>query len=143
MSGSCGWFPMKADEIRAWVEAHQDALPSTLAELSQLPIPFRKVIVAFISPERRVAFWREHMTTFVGPDSKLTAEQQAFVQESSHNLPSLLAAPAPNPVIVAWEARMVGLFSRLEAGPIFGMVGPPEPPEGLPLPADARPAGVV
>jgi len=25
---------------------------------------------------------------------------------------------------------------------MFGMVGPPEPPEGLPLPVDARPSTV-
>jgi hypothetical protein len=37
---------------------------------------------------------------------------------------------------------MRDLFSRRQAGEMFGMVGPPEPPEGLPLPVGARPSTV-
>jgi hypothetical protein len=33
---------------------------------------------------------------------------------------------------------MRGLFTRQEAAAMFGMVGPAEPPEGLPLPAGTR-----
>lgn len=52
---SCGWFPMRHDEILAWVQAHESSLPTTLADLAQFPIAFRKVIVGFVSPEARVA----------------------------------------------------------------------------------------
>ena len=40
MSGSCGWFPMRRDEIEAWVEAHKSELPRTLAELATFPFRF-------------------------------------------------------------------------------------------------------
>jgi len=40
--------------------------------------------------------------------------------------------------IRAFEERMRGAFTRQQAAAIFGMVGPPEPPEGLPLPAGTR-----
>jgi hypothetical protein len=143
MGGACGWFPMSRDEIRAWVEAHQDALPTTLAELSTFPVPFRKVIVGFIPHDTRLALWREHLTGIAREDQELTPEQRAFVQEAAVLVPSLMAAPAPNPIIVAWEARMGGLFSRPQASRIFGTLGPPEPPGGLPLPADARPQGAA
>jgi hypothetical protein len=130
---------MRHDEIKAWVEAHRDSLPTTLAELALFPIPFRKVIVNFVSPNARTALWREHLASFIGETSELSSEQQAFVAEASTNIPTLLAAPAPNPIMTDWEARMARLFSRTEAGRIFGMVGPPEPPGGLPLPGARLP----
>lgn len=77
--------------------------------------------------------------SFVSPESELTSDQQSFVAETADILPTLLAAPAPNPAIVAWEARIAGHFSRPQAALIFGTLGPPEPPEGLPLPSDAQP----
>ena len=42
----------------------------------------------------------------------------------------------------ALENRMRDLLSRRQAAEMFGMVGPPEPPEGLPLPVDAQPSTV-
>lgn len=95
MSGGCGWFPMRHDEIVAWVEAHQDALPTSLAELARYPIPFRKVIVGFVSFDTRAALWREHLTSFVGDSAELTAAQQALVAGAARSLPTLSAAPAP------------------------------------------------
>lgn len=35
------------------------------------------------------------------------------------------------------ERRMRELLTREQAGRMFGILGPPEPPEGLPLPVDA------
>jgi len=144
MSGSCGWFPMKYDEIVAWVEAHRDALPTTLAELSAFPVPFRKVIVNSVSPEARTAFWREHLTSFVGPDSALTPEQQALVRDTIADLPPMFSGSRADfeTRAKAFENRARDLFSRRQAAEMFGMVGPPEPPEGLPLPVDARPSTV-
>ena len=54
MSGSCGWFPLSHAEIDAWVERHRDELPTSLEELSRLPVPFRKAIVNAVSSERRI-----------------------------------------------------------------------------------------
>lgn len=141
MSGSCGWFPMAHRDIVAWVEAHRDALPTTLAELSAFPIPFRKVIVNYVSPEARTAFWQEHLANFIGPDSALTPEQQALVRDAIADLPLMFNARREEfeARAKALENRMRDLFSRRQAAEMFGMVGPPEPPEGLPLPVDARP----
>jgi hypothetical protein len=38
----------------------------------------------------------------------------------------------------ALEDRMRDLFTREQAAAMFAMVGPPEPPEGLPLPPGTR-----
>jgi hypothetical protein len=133
---------MRRDEIKAWVETHRDQLPTTVAGLSLFPIPFRAMIVNSLAPELRSAIWCEHLETFVGGNSTLSPEQQEFVAQSAERIPTLLSGPAPNATIVEWEARMARLFSRAEAAQIFGMVGPPEPPEGLPLPLGAKPSPV-
>ena len=137
---SCGWFPLSHAEILAWVERHRDELPRTLNELAVFPVPFRKVIVNYVDHEARLSLWREHIQSFLTDDS-LTADQRAFLIETDTVLPSLFAAPAPNPTIIEWEQRLRQVFSRQQAGLMFGMVGPPEPPGGLPLPPDAPVAG--
>ena len=142
MGANCGWFPMDHGEILAWVEAHKDALPKTLAELAAFPVPFRKVIVAIVPSDVRLSFWREHLESFLLAPT-LTVEQKAFIRETANELPKLLSVPGPNPTLVAWEERASKLFSRHEASGIFGNVGPPEPPEGLPLPPDAQPRSAV
>jgi hypothetical protein len=144
VSGSCGWFPMRHDEIVAWVEAHRSELPKTLAELATFPIPFRKVIVNTASVEQRIAFWHEHFLTFVGPTSSLTVAQQALVTDAIDWLPELFdGTPITGHARAReLEGRMRPLFTREQAGQIFGIVGPPEPPEGLPLPADAYPTPI-
>ncbi len=136
----CGWFPMRHSEIIAWVERHQNELPTTLAELSTYPMPFRRVIVNVVDPERRLRFWTEHLRSFVGPQSELTSQQQEFVLATIPELAKLLSAPAPNPAMIEFEKRAKEMFSREQGGRIFALIGSPEPPGGLPLPADAIPS---
>lgn len=139
----CGWFPMRRAEIVAWVERHRDELPTTLAELARLPMPFRSVIVNTVEPERRTGLWTEHLQSFLGPASSLSTPQQEFVAATIRELPQLLSAPAPNPTMSDWEARAAKVLSRAEAATLFARIGPPEPPEGLPLPPDALPDRMV
>jgi len=133
---------MRQDEIIAWVEAHRTTLPRTLAELAAYPVPFRKVIVNSVSPEQRTAFWREHLQGFLGPTSALNADQQALVAEAIVELPAMFGGdrPAFESRARSLEERMKQLLTREQAAAMFGMVGPPEPPEGLPLPPDAVPS---
>lgn len=140
MSGSCGWFPLPHSEIVAWVEAHADELPRSLAELSAFPVAFRRVIVNHVSAERRTQFWQDHLRTFLAPESTLTEEQRTFVEEAIGRLPDIFASPLADAQanMRPLEDRMRVLFTREQAVAMFGMVGPPEPPEGLPLPPGTR-----
>ena len=104
-----------------------DTLPTTLAELSTFPVAFRKVIVNAVSPEQRRRFWEEHLRTFLEPQAGLTVEQRALVAEAVPLLRDIFEGPMPEA-----RATMRSLEQRM------GMVGPPEPPEGLPLPAGTR-----
>ena len=140
MPGSCGWFPLPYEEIVAWVESHADELPRTLAELSTFPVAFRRIIVNRVSAERRTMFWRDHLRTFIGAESKLTDEQQAFVAEAIEQLPDIFGSKLADAQakMLSLEDRMRVLLAREQAAAMFGMVGPPEPPEGLPLPPGTR-----
>jgi hypothetical protein len=140
----CSWFPMRHEEIQAWVEEHRHELPQTLAELSRFPIPFRKAIVAAVAPERQIRFWREHLESFIGPESRLTPDQQELVRDSIADLPGIFGVPRPEGQerLRNLEARMRDQFTRQQAVMMFGVLGPLEPPEGLPLPPGAHPTGV-
>ena len=141
MAGSCGWFPLGPREIHAWVERHKDDLPTTLAELARYPIPFRKAIVAVVEPEIRVSLWREHLAGFLSPESGLTAEQQALVRDAIDELPGMVGVVAADgrSRARALEERARELLTREQGAQMFGTLGPVEPPEGLPIPADALP----
>ena len=138
--GSCSWFPLRHDQIMAWVERHRDELPTTLAELSRFPMPFRRVIVNEVAPDVRVRLWTEHLKGFMASDSPLNVAQRAFLQTTIPDLPKLLSAPGPNPVISKWEAQAATLFARDQMARMFAQLGAPEPPEGLPIPPDALPS---
>jgi hypothetical protein len=143
--GSCGWFPLRPDQIKAWVDAHKHELPTTLAELSRLPIPFRKVIVNSVSPERRTAFWREHLDNFLAEGASLSAAQRELVTDAIAELPAIFGGTRVEGQehMRALEVRMRELLSQEQAIAMFGTVGPPEPPEGLPIPPDAWPPGTA
>jgi hypothetical protein len=134
------WFPLRHDEILEWVEAHREALPTNVAELAMLPVAFRRVIVNFVPHEQRTRFWREHLESFLGPESALTAEQRTFVEGTISALPDVFgnALPEAQKRIRSMEEGMRGLFTRQEAAAMFGMVGPPEPEGGCPLPPGTR-----
>lgn len=137
---SCGWFPMSQQQIRDWLDRHPEALPQTLDELARFPVAFRRVMINAVAPEVRVRLWREHLETFLRPESVLNEPQRQLIAASIARLPDLLAAPAPNPVIIELERQIATVFSRPEAARVFALIGPPEPAEGLPLPPDALPA---
>ena len=144
MAESCGWFPLRHDEILEWVEAHRDTLPTTVAELAVFPVAFRRVIVNSVTHEQRTRLWQEHLESFLAPESALSVEQRTFVESTISALPEVFGSPLPEAQkrIRSMEEGMRGLFTRQEAAAMFGMVGPPEPPEGLPLPLDAQPSSV-
>lgn len=137
---SCGWFPLPYDEIVAWVNEHRDALPTNLAELSAYPVAFRKVIVNSASVEQRTRFWEEHLRSFLEPQAGLNADQRAFIAETIPLLADIFGSPTPEAQsrIRPLEERMKQLLSREQCAAMFGMVGPPEPPGGLPLPPGTR-----
>jgi len=90
--------------------------------------------------EVRLRLVGQHLRTFLAPDSPLTGAQRELVEATLAELPLLLAAPGTSAARRDWEERISQAFTLPEAVRIFTQIGAPEPPEGLPLPADALPA---
>ena len=131
MTDGCGWDP-----IHAWVREHRDALPTTLADLSQFPLPYRAAIQAAVNPEIRVSLWREHFESFLTPGSPLSVAQQTFLRETLPDLATIFGSDkqAGQARAREIELRMAAVFTRQEAGRIFAQLGPDEPPGGIPAP---------
>ena len=81
-------------------------------------------------------FWQDHLRSFLGSDSTLSDKQRSFVEEVIDRLPDIFASSLSEAQakMAPLEERMRVLFQREQAVAMFGMVGPPEPPGGLPLP---------
>ena|SRR5437870_6697841 len=141
--GSCDWSPLSPAQVRAWVERHPEALPRSLADLDRFPMLFRKIMLTMVAPAVRLRLWSEHLEALLRTEQELNARQRAFIETTISELPQIFGAPAPNPVIIAWEQRMGADFSRAQASRFFGQIGSPEPPEGIPLPPDALPSPVT
>ena len=136
-----GWGPVGYNGIVAWVEKNPDRMPKTLAELSTFPVAFRRVIVNMVPAEVRTAMWREHLQSFVDADSALDDRQQQFVREAMDELSVIFGSDRPiaEQRMKALEQKMMSVLTREQAYYMFAMLGPPEPPEGLPLPPGAEP----
>jgi len=134
---------MSQRQIREWLARHPEALPRTLSDLVPFPMEFRRVMVGEVARETRVRLWREHLESFLRADSPLTAAQRQVVSDTIPNLHALFAAPAPNPTALEWEQKIATAFTRQEAAHVFASLGPPEPPEGIPLPPDALPTSAA
>jgi hypothetical protein len=133
---------MQREAIVAWVEEHHADLPRTLSELATYPMIFRRVIARALPLEQRVTLWREHLATVSSVSTSGTAEQRALIADVIEQLPAILGDDAART-----ESRMRSLAPRMRALltheqliEAFASLGPPEPPEGLPLPPGAHPA---
>jgi hypothetical protein len=135
----CNHFPMEFDAIQAWVAAHRDELPTTLAELSRYPMPFRKVIVKTVPNDLALSWWIEHTQAILATEQGLTDEQRAFLEESVLVLPHIFGEGAEaEQAYNEWSKDpRHSLFDRDLAIRAFRTLGTPEPPGGLPLPPDA------
>ena len=123
------------EEIVAWAQAHPEVLSANLAMISAYPIAFRKVIVNLMSAPRRLALWREHLEA-AASDPELSGAQKAVILETAAGLSDIFSSPSAKR---EWQQRAGKLFSAAQQHALFGTLGPPEPPGGLPLPHDARP----
>ena len=131
MPDSCGW-----DTINAWVQAHRDALPTTLAALSLYPMNYRRAIHGAVTLEVRTNLWREHFESFLAPSSTLSAPQQAFLRDTLPELRLIFAADRATAQarMRELEAHMLTLFTPDEARVIFSQLGPDEPAAGISAP---------
>lgn len=107
-----------------WVRAHADELPTTLAGISRHPPAYRRAIHNALPREARVSLWREHMGSFLTPESELNEQQRAAVREVIARLPALHAADSDPAERRALKAQLATLFPRELAARVFSQLGP-------------------
>jgi hypothetical protein len=69
-----------------WVTAHRSSLPTQLKDIATLPFAHRRMIMAELPMEQRKQVWREHLTSFVTPDSVRTSLQRRIASGLSKPL---------------------------------------------------------
>jgi hypothetical protein len=140
MNDSCG-SPLQREAIRAWIVAHATELPQTLAELSLYPMVFRRTLARALPLEQRVAVWREHLLAVCSAFTSGTPAQRALIADVAEELPALLGGDVARAEtsMQTLEPRMRELLTHKQLIEAFASLGPPEPPEGLPLPRGAHP----
>jgi hypothetical protein len=119
----------------AWVRAHHNALPTTLAELSRFSITYRRAIYGELPAATRAALWREHLEGFLRPGQPLTGPQRAALREVIAQLPALTAKRADPARARSLGKHLAGIFGRDLGRQIVATLGPASAPART---ADAR-----
>lgn len=62
-----------------WIDQHPQDVPVSLDGIAALPAVYKRAAFSSLTPERKAALWREHLSRFLAK-AQLTQEQTAFVQ---------------------------------------------------------------
>lgn len=124
--------------IETWVASHTETLPTSLVELATYPMDFRKVIASAVNPSTRLRFWSDHLKSFLTFPSDLGTAQQDLVRTVLMELQRLgdLDRAKNDDDFRDLTSRASSALTPELAHRVFGMLGPAEPAEGLPLPTD-------
>lgn len=71
---SATFQPASCGEVSQWVEAHQDQLPTTLAEFESVPEGYQAGVFKLLAPEVRSEMWTEFLGTYVAAQPELSEE---------------------------------------------------------------------
>jgi hypothetical protein len=112
-----------------WAVSNRANLPTTLNGFSEHELAYRKAIYNLITIEQRRELWREHLTSFLGPASRLTAGQQEVLQGAIARLDEYVDLPAKAQAAIKRDGltpqRLRTLFGDSLAVAIFATLGPP------------------
>src|SRR5688572_20533215 len=112
-----------------WAVANRANLPTKLSGFSEHEVAYRKAIYNLITVEQRRELWREHLTSFLGPASRLTAAQQKVLQGAIARLDEYVDLPAKAQAAIKRDGltpkRLRTLFGDSLAAAIFATLGPP------------------
>lgn len=114
----------------AWVKAHENVLPSSLADFSRFPSAYRHAIYSALPATAREHLWHQQLQYYAARHD-LTAEQRAFVRVVDDSLDEVLSALSPDSTtaargrvaVEAIAARGRSLFDTDKAKLIFGDLG--------------------
>lgn len=119
--------PPECVAAAAWVRAHPDQIPTTLAGLSRHSKLYRRAIYDVLPPATREAMWREQLEPWLRPGTPLNATQQAAVRNVITQLPALTAVHPDRALGRSIQERLATQFDRPLLRKVFLQLGGPAP----------------
>ena len=116
--------PPECAVAAAWVRAHPEALPTTLAGLSGYSRLYRRAIYDAATPAVREAMWREQLEGYLRPGSPLTEPQKAAVRQVITQLPKLTAVHPDRVLARRLRTQLSTQFDRQLLRQVFINLGP-------------------
>ncbi len=111
---------------KEWVEAHHDALPTTLVALSEHSMIYRRAIYQALDVEARISLWQEHVATVA--DQVTLPEQRLFLQRAMPELGRYLSETLSESGLDAFTEEATRILGEDLARDAFGVLGTaPEP----------------
>jgi hypothetical protein len=113
--------------IAAWIEQHQESLPTEYDEIALLPFPYRLEIASRLSPEQKSALIQEHLRRAIEARPGMTEEQRAVIDLAREAMTPAWYAATPDERQVwgdKWGHRIGTAFEPGEYVRIFGSIGP-------------------
>ncbi len=109
-----------------WVEAHRDALPTTLGAFSEHSMIYRRAIYQALDVEDRISLWQEHIATVA--DQVTLPQQRLFLERAMPELGRYLSVTPSESGLDAFAEEATKVLGEDLARDAFGVLGTaPEP----------------
>ncbi|QSQ14535.1 bacteriocin fulvocin C-related protein [Myxococcus landrumensis] len=114
------------EQLQTWLDANKETLPTTLDDISRYPMEYRRAIQGALSPQQRVALWREHLHRYIASHPRLNARQLAALELTLAVLTPELFTVDDTPEVLRAQAAVRDAFDAKEAQLIVATLGPSE-----------------
>lgn len=78
-----------ANQAIKWAQAHRDALPTTVAEMSRYGRATQNAVFFRLTPQQRTTLMREHLTPYLNGKVSMATEGRSLVREYYEAAPQL------------------------------------------------------
>ena len=104
-----------------WVEAHREALPTTLVAFSEHSVVYRRAIYRALDVEARISLWQEHIAAVA--DQVTLPEQRLFLQRAIPELDRYISETASESGLQAFGEEAISVLGKDLARDAFGVLG--------------------
>lgn len=106
-----------------WVRDHPHVINAKLGEFALFPLSYRRASYATMSNSERISMWREHMSIYSGPASRLGLREKQFIDSVSSVLPEIFAATDKESTVVRLFTDATRVLGKHTAVVVFGLLG--------------------
>ena len=134
-----GAAPAAADTVKSWASKNAGSLPTTLTELSVLPVAFRRVAYREMTAEQQSAAWTAHLNGFSTKVAGLSSTQRAVFAKAQTYVKNPANFRAPDQAAIeALATAANNAFGKEQAASMIATLGPGETMTALSVTPNAR-----